>query len=850
MPRNAPDPSPPLPLRLTEDASVVIRGEIHRAGGREVTFLLEVGEDRTLRNPRAVARGNRGAVLAASRDAPQGSVMLHNHPSGDLEPSGADLVVAATLYETGVGTAIVDNDATHLYVVVEPPAPRVVEPLELDRLDAFLSPGGPFSGSHPAFEDRPGQREMARLVGRRYNEGGVGLVEAGTGTGKSIAYLLPAALWALQNGERTVISTNTINLQEQLVGKDLPLLQKTLGENLRWALVKGRGNYVSIRRAHLAAATAQTLFDTDRSGELQGILEWIESTKDGSLSDLSAPPSEEVWEEVQSDSDICLKTRCPNFQDCFFQRARREAASAEILVVNHHLLFTDLAVRRVTDNYTQAAVLPPYRHLILDEAHNVEEAATDHLGVEVTRRGLFRLLSRLERRGKGVLTDLREQWAADAKRGSAQELHDRIEERVRPALEEARERLEPFLDSLSGILREGDAQTMRLGGPDGVEPREKVPIREAMDALIFALRRLGREVGELRIRLQDDESWAEALEGRALDLFSVQSRLELSAQGVQRVLDPGEEGGALVRWLELRGRSPGWNLAMAAAPIEVGPLLREDLFRRLETSILTSATLTTRAGFEYLRRRLGLEESVLEEEGGGPDVEEAVVSSPFDFPTQSLLAVPTDLAGPQEPGDRFQEETTRVVIDMAQMIGGGLFVLFTSYRALRRVAELLREREGEQGGLSSFPLFVQGETPRARLLQAFVDSGRGILLGTASFWEGVDVPGDPLRGLILQKLPFQVPTEPIIAARMEAIEARGEDPFWRYTLPEAALRLKQGFGRLIRTLDDRGAVLVLDDRLLTRRYGLYLRQSLPPAPLIKGIWVDLRRGLEEFYARQ
>ncbi len=825
----------------------MIRAEIQRAGGREVTFLAEVAEDRTLRNPRAVARGNRGAVLAVARDAPQGSVMLHNHPSGDLEPSAADLAVAANLYEGGVGSAIVNNEATQLYVVVEPPAPRVVKPLDLEELEAFLAPGGSLAGTHPAFEDRPGQRDMALMVGRRYNEGGVGLVEAGTGTGKSIAYLLPAAMWALQNGERTVVSTNTINLQEQLVGKDLPLLQRTLGEELRWSLVKGRGNYVSIRRAHLAAATGASLFDEDRSGELQGILEWIGTTNDGSLSDLASPPSDEVWEEVQSDSDICLKTRCPHFQDCFFQRARREAASAEILVVNHHLLFTDLAVRRLTNNYTQAAVLPPYRHLILDEAHNAEEAATDHLGVEVTRRGLFRALSRLERRGKGVLFDLRGQLAADPERGSARELLERMDERVRPAFEEARARIEPFLDALGEVLRGGGVQTMRLGGGEGAEPRSRVQVREATSALVFGLRRLGRELSELRVRIQDDGEWAEALEGRSLDLFSAQSRLDLHAQGIQRVLEPGDEETALVRWLELRGRSPGWNLALAAAPIEVGVLLREDLFRRLETSILTSATLTTRTGFEYLRGRLGLGESVLEEEGGGLSVEEAVVSSPFDFTTQSLLAIPTDLTGPLEPGDRFQEDTARLALDMAQMTGGGLFVLFTSHRALQRVAELLREGQGKGRGLS-FPLFVQGEAPRARLLQGFVESGRGILLGTSSFWEGVDVPGDPLRGLILQKLPFQVPTDPIVAARMEALEARGEDPFWRYTLPEAALRLKQGFGRLIRTREDRGVIMVLDDRILTRKYGLYLRQSLPPAPLAKGLWGDLRRGLEEFYA--
>jgi len=847
MPSKNAAPAPPPPLRLSEEASSAIRGEIHRARGREVTFLLDVREDRVLLNPRAVARGNRGAVLAVARDAPEGSLMIHNHPSGDLEPSSADLAVAAALYEGGVGTAIVDNEATRIYVVVEPPAPRVVESLDLTDLDAFLGVEGPLSHHHPAFEDRPGQREMALLVGRRYNEGGVGLVEAGTGTGKSIAYLLPAARWALQNGERTVVSTNTINLQEQLVGKDLPLLQTALGKTLRWSLVKGRGNYVSIRRAHLAAATAASLFDEDRSGELQGLLEWIESTEDGSLSDLSAPPSEEVWEEVQSDSDICLKTRCPHFQDCFFQRARRGAASAEILVVNHHLLFTDLAVRRATQNYTQAAVLPPYRHLILDEAHNAEDAATDHLGVEVTRRGLFRLLSRLENRGKGVLADVRDQMAANRDRGSAGLLLTRMEDRVRPALEEARERVEPFLTTLGEVLEEEDARTLRLGGKGGVEPGGRVAVREAMDGLTFALRRLARELGELRARIQDDENWAEALEGRMLDLFSAQSRLELHAQGVQRVLDPGDEGSTLVRWLELRGRSPRWNLAMAAAPIEVGPVLREDLFRRLDTTILTSATLTTRTGFDYLRARLGLDSSSLEEDGGGLDVEEAVVSSPFDFPTQSLLAVPTDLAGPQEPGDRFQEETARIALEMAQMTDGGLFVLFTSHRALRRVAELIREGKGGGVGLS-FPLFVQGEAPRARLLNGFVESGRGILLGTASFWEGVDVPGDPLRGLILQKIPFRVPTEPIIAARMEAMEARGEDPFWRYSLPEAALRLKQGFGRLIRTREDRGAVMVLDDRILTRKYGPYLRQSLPPAPLAKGIWTDLRRGLEEFYA--
>lgn len=833
-------------LTLTPESAGVIREEVRRAGGREVTFLADVGENQTLINPRAVARGNRGAVLAVSRDAPQGSVIVHNHPSGLLEPSDADLALAATLYEEGIGSAIVDNQATHLYVVVEPPKARVVEALDLEEIDRFLGPGGALAGTLDHFEDRPGQREMGLLVARRYNEGGVGLVEAGTGTGKSMAYLVSAALWALRNGERTVISTNTINLQEQLVGKDLPLLQKALGEELTWALVKGRGNYISIRRARLASATAETLFENDRGNEMEGLLKWMKNTEDGSLADLSSPPSPEVWEEVQSDPDACLRARCPHFQGCFFHRARREAAAAKLLVVNHHLLFTDLAVRRVTNNYTQAAVLPPYRHLILDEAHNAEEAATEHLGVEVTRTGLFRLLSRLERRGKGILADVRGQLAADPKRGSAQALLDRVKERVAPALTQARESLEPFVTTLEeGFAGEG-GESLRLGGKEGVEPREGGAVQEAMTAFLLAFRRLAMEVGEFKMRLHGDEAWSVILEGRILDLQGVQNRLESATHGVQRVLDPGEDAEDLVRWLQLKGRVLGGsrNLALAAAPIQVGPILREDLFKRLEGSVLTSATLTTRARFEYLRSRLGLDEEALQESDGQLDVEEAVVPSPFRFEKQSVLAVPTDLSGPLQTGDGFNQETAGVVRDLAQITGGGLFVLFTSHRALSRVAELSREWQAYLPG----PLFVQGEGPRLRLLEGFKEAGNGILLGTSSFWEGVDVPGEALRGLVIQKLPFHVPTEPVVAARMEVIEAQGGDPFQRYSLPAAALRLKQGFGRLIRTQEDRGAVLILDDRILTRRYGTYLRQSLPPSPLAKGPWGELKRTLKSFYS--
>ena len=835
----------PSDLRLSPDAAEQIRSEVEKAGGREVCFLARVSPDRMLVEPRAVARGNKAAVLAAARDADEGSVMIHNHPSGELEPSDADLGVAGRLYEEGIGTAITNNDADRLFVVVEPPKPRVVQPLEIDRLEALIGPGGPLEKEHPAYEDRPGQRTMLRRVAETYNGGGVTLVEAGTGTGKSLAYLIPSAYWALRNGERTVISTNTINLQEQLDRKDLPLVRRLVGEEVDWELVKGRGNYISILRAILAAESAPLLFSDDRADELDRLLDWIGRTEDGSRADLTYVPSEDVWDEVKRDADICLRARCPHFQECFYQRSRRRAASATLLITNHHLLFTDLSVRIATQNYKASAVLPAYRHLILDEAHNIEDAATSHLGLEATRRGMFRMLSRLDRRGRGVLTAVQEALAGRTEREPAMELRSRIEERVRPALEEARAQLTLFLDALEPLLPSDAMGAVRIGTAEMPEPASHPAVRERLDGLVSAFRALSSELRDVRERLEDHDTLAEGLEGRLLDLRSGEHRLADTAHTLQTVLDADVEEGRFVRWLEWRGKSRGKNrnLVIASAPIEVGDLLREHLFEKVETVTLCSATLATKKSFVFLRSRIGLKDDDPSEYDVQLDVNESIIDSPFEFDKQTLLLVPTDLPDVNDAHGMFDEATAQVVRDASSISDGGTFVLFTSHRALRRVAELLREDPAVR-----WPLFVQGEDTRVRLLERFVESGSGLLLGTSSFWEGVDVPGRPLRGLIIPRLPFKVPTEPITAARMEAIERRGGSSFGEFVLPLAALKLKQGFGRLVRSREDRGAILILDDRIVRKKYGAYLRESLPPAPLRKGPWNDLIRCLKEFYA--
>ena len=840
-PRDSTASSSQNPLTLSSASQATIRAEIEKAGGREVCFLAEVDDVRVIQDPRAVARGNFGAVLVAARDAAMGGVMLHNHPSGALEPSDADMRIAGQLYDQGVGTVIVDNAAKHLYVVVEPPEPKERVALNPDELSDILAPGGSLSEFYEAFEDRPGQREMLEVVTHQFNQGGVAIIEAGTGTGKSLAYLLPAAYWSRNNKERTVISTNTINLQEQLTTKDLPLV-RALGGDVEWALVKGRGNYVSIRRALLASDAQRSLFDDDRSDEMTALLSWLKTTTDGSLSDLPFTPEPETWEEVRSDPDICLRSRCPHFQECHYQRSRRQAASADLLIVNHHMLFTDLAVRRATLNWTASAVLPSYNRIVLDEAHNIEDAATSHLGVEVTRRELYRVLSRLEKSGRGVLSAVYDQITTGSEQ--ERELQERIETRVRPALAQARLEVEGFIDTVEKLLP-SDKSTVRIGSSGVGELAERDEVGEQLSASLNALTTLERELSELGARIELDENISDGLEGRLLDLRAITRRLAAARHGLGLVFTPGEKAGRYVRWLELRGRGRRSNLVMAAAPIDLGDLLVESLFSRVETTILTSATLATRKNFSFLRKRIGLHKEQLDRYNLDCDVNDHIILSPFNFQDQTILAVPTDLPAAEEGSGEFYKAIAEVTEQVATLSDGGLFVLFTSYAALIQVGELLRLI----GADSRWPLFIQGEDDRHRLLQRFVEHGRGILLGTASFWEGVDVPGDPLRGLIIQKLPFKVPTEPVTAARMEAIQGAGQDGFQEYMLPHAALRLKQGFGRLIRSKSDRGAVVLLDDRLVTKQYGHYLRNSLPGPTLVKGAWSDVQRRLKAFYSQ-
>lgn len=820
-----------------------MRTTIALAGGNEVCFVCQVGPDGVITGARPVARGDVSCVLALPGFALRGEMLVHNHPSGVLEPSGPDMEIAARVHGDGIGFGIINNTVTEIYVVVEVPREKARVALVPEEIGAMLGPDGAVASHLGKYEDRPSQREMAERIARLYSLGGIGLIEAGTGVGKSLGYLVPALRWAAANEERTVVSTNTITLQEQLVGKDLPFLQDALTDQpVRFALLKGWRNYLCLLRLEQARSGGHSLFPDDAEAQLSALEEWAARTKDGSTADLPAPPRPDVWDEVAAEADLCTRLRCAHFDKCFVFKARRVAAQADVVVVNHHLLMADIAVRRASGNWSESAVLPAYTRLVIDEGHHLESAASAHLGQVVTRRGLQRLFARLERRGKGLLPALERKLASANDLLSVASL-DLVQARLSPSADTARRLGTQLFDLLDEWLTTQSDSQVRLTDAFDDESVWAAGLGAALDDLLREIDLIAEGLRMVRERLETDTRRAEEMAPLLNEVSGVSRRLVNASDALRSALRPGIDANKRVRWIEAGGTSresgaaESRNVSVASVPLDLAPILREDLFRRVETCVVTSATLAVGDGFDFVRGRLGLDQD---------DVEPvtAVLPSPFDYARQAVLAIPSDFPAPNEDGPLHFRRTVQAGADLIEAAAGGVFLLFTSHRDVREAAQVLRAL-----GLDGrWPLLVHGEAPRDVLLRRFREQGDAVLVGTSSFWEGVDVPGRALRGLLLSRIPFRVPTEPVTAAQCEAIEAAGGDAFADYMVPHAALRLKQGFGRLVRTATDRGAVVLCDPRVLRKSYGRALLSGLPPARRLEGDWASLKAELTRFYS--
>lgn len=719
-------------------------------------------------------------------------------------------------------------------------------PFDPATIAAELGPSGPIARALSGYELRREQIRMAERVAETFTHGGILVVEAGTGTGKSLAYLVPAIHWSRAQGERVIVSTNTINLQEQLVRIDLPLLAEHLGVAFRAALVKGRGNYLCLRKAAEVRSAPGLTLDEALDREIASILQWSDTTSDGTLADLPFVPRPDAWEALVAEHDDCLRARCPEYDRCFFYTARKEAAQAELLVVNHHLLLSDLQLRSLLPDDAASGVLPPATRVVIDEAHHLEDVTTDHFGAEVTMRRIERLLWRLQHprtAERGVLPALQQKLlslgAAEDRltaMGAARWIEEGLRRRVPALARDASRTFDRLLLEVAPLVpRSADADEQRLRII--AEVRAVAAWKVAESSLGELVRAIEAFVGEVEPVLERiallSPSGVEATLFLGKQLEALAGRLSAIALDLASFLGDTPD---LCRWFAVRrhaGRSP--TLILACAPVEAGPVLRDSLFASFESTVLTSATLSVERRFEYFLERVGLD---LLPQGS---VETLRLESPYHFADQALIGIPVDVPPPDTAG--YEPALSDVIARTIEASGGGAFVLFTSYAALSRAHEALLGRLQSRG----FPVLRQGEAGRTALLDRFRGDRASVLFATDSFWEGVDVRGEGLRAIVITRLPFRVPSDPIVLARSEAIAARGQSPFADYALPQAVIKLRQGFGRLIRSHDDTGVVVIADSRLARKQYGEVFLHSLPPARLAIGPTDEVLTAVAKFF---
>ena len=807
------------------DSEVIefMRNGIKEANNNEVFFTGNINSDGVVISVKIGCRGNEHSVPVNFTDKREACVLIHNHPSGNLTPSEADMGVASECSIDAQGFYIINNDVTDVYVVVEPVKPKVVVQLDADKAGSYIAQGGALSKLSDSFEERPVQIELLKNIAHSFNNNSLAVFEAGTGVGKSYSYLIPSILWALQNNERVIVSTGTINLQQQLCEKDIPAVEKILGKHINYVLMKGRQNFICKRRLSEASSVLD-LFDDD-TAEIKKIAEWAETSDTGSRSDLAFMPREGVWSKVNSESDACMGMRCPNHSECFVMKMRKEAANANLLVVNHHLLFADIESRMSGAGYEDAAVLPPYSRIIFDEAHGIENAATSFFSESVNRFKLNKLISQMYRKRKttfvGHLYTLSLISSNEDKVDNANDIVARIKNSILNVEIAAKDLL--FSET-----------TLRLYN---VTERNFGPLLVSLSELTIALTQFVDLIRLVMEGVDDDDKdapcyWESKIVLRRLDAYVL----------LLKSFGEWSERGDEVFWIQRKRLPPSMvkenqdneYINFNRTPLDISNMMNEGIFEHMNTVVCTSATLSTGRNFKYWMGRTGLLFADKER------LKQKAFDSPFPYDKNMLVAVPND--APLPDSSEYQQYIEMAIPRLIRAAEGRTLVLFTSYESLKSA------HRAAIASLPGFPgrIMKQGDDDNGRLLDAFKNEKESVLFATDSFWQGVDVPGESLSQVIIVKLPFTVPNDPVFVARSDAITLRGGSSFMELSVPEAIIKFRQGVGRLIRRSDDKGAVVILDRRVYEKRYGSLFMSSIPRGKAIYEPLQDIASKINHF----
>ena len=803
--------------RFSKESLQTIKKYLEEQNNKSMIFKATFDEDELIQEPFFLSLYKKKSFEETLTKVARNEVVIRTTKPNQLYPSDMELELSEELYtRRNIAYCLLSSDLDDFYFVQD------IDRIFLEDIDIknYFSKDGILAKEIKGFEYRQEQEEMAQYIQEAINEDKKIIVEAGTGTGKTLAYLIPAIKWAVANKKKVIIATNTINLQEQLLLKDIPLAKSIIKDEFSYVLVKGRNNYVCKRLFNelvLGKSIDIETFSMEAREQIEYILKWGNKTKTGDKAELPFEVYPDVWELVQSTTELCLGKKCPYRKECFYMKTRMEKMEADILISNHHVFFADLNVRAETDFDSEYLILPRYDMVIFDEAHNIESVARSYFSVEVSKISFTRLLNRIyQRKNK-----------RKKEKSALIRVEDTIDEKDLEDSQQYIDLLNTLKEEISILQNIGDEYFDEIRKI--YETNTEAPIKKSLNNFEMTKSRFLENLREkkdiFQTKLADFlnlmmifNNVIDEEKDKNPEVINFNNHLKMFKAYIDsfKFINSFEDDN-YIYWLDINSKRT--NVVLTATPLNIAQKLSTVLFDNLDRLVFASATIVVNGSFDYFKKSLGLDEE---------DCIEAIIKSPFDYNEQMSVYIPSDIQD-SENINAFVSDASRFILNILLKTNGKAFILFTSYTMLNQIYYSISKKLKDKG----FEVFLHGDKPRSQLIKEFKEAENPILFGTTSFWEGVDVQGENLSNVIITKLPFLVPTDPVVSAISKKIEENGGNSFTDFQLPEAIIKFKQGVGRLIRKKTDSGNIFILDNRILKKRYGSLFINALPSQKNIK-----------------